>query len=895
MAPHRDHTGVETPPSPAADLRRVHPESQPRASRLLRHFVPFLGLLTAAFLTFLPSTATAADPTPDEARELIRTGEYKKAIKLIRSALDDGARSEDWHALLAQTLVTVGQYTEARDAITNAVALNRRSLRLRWVGREACLAAGDTNQASEYLDQIRMLVSSQSAPLSDPRSMVALGRAALHLGADPKVVLDRVLAPVRQADPTLIDTYLARGEIALEKHDANLASRAFAEGLKQHPTDPDLHYGLALAHLDGDRSVLVESLENALRINERHIPSLLLLADHQIDAEDYAAATKNLDAIDEINPVHPDAWAFRAVLAHLRNDAAAETKARETALRHWPTNPRVDHLIGLKLSRKYRFAEGARHQRQALAFDPAFLPAKSALASDLLRLGDEDEGWRLADEVHSRDAYDVAAYNLVTLRDTMRKYATLTNEHFLIRLTSREAEIYGPRVLDLLERARGVLTTKYGIQPKSPTIVEIFAEQKDFGVRTFGMPDNPGFLGVCFGRVVTANGPAATRGMGANWEAVLWHEYTHVITLQLTANRMPRWLSEGISVYEEFQANPSWGQRFSPRYRSMIVGGEMTPVAQLSGAFLAPKSPFHLQFAYFQSYLVIDYIIRRHGIDSLRRVLNDLREGTEINAALAKHVAPIADLEKQFKEFAVDVAKGVGPSLEWEKPPENKPGDEPGPSVAEWSRSHPSNYYALRLTAQRAISEKDWKAAKAPLLTLVERFPNQGGADSAWPQLALVHRSLGETNEERAVLIQAASLDHESPDVYLRLMELAAAVRDWPQVLTNATRYLGVNPLVPAPYRYLAEASEATGNTASAVSAYQTLLKLDPPNPADTHFQLARLLKPSDPVVAKRHVLQSLEEAPRHRHALRLLLDLQSAVPAASPTPPSPKPKFSPQ
>ena len=101
MAPHRDHTGVETPPSPAASSRRVHPESHPRTRRSFPHLAPFLGLLTAAFLAFLPSTATAADPTPDDARELIRTGEYKKAIKLIRAALDDGARGEDWHALLA--------------------------------------------------------------------------------------------------------------------------------------------------------------------------------------------------------------------------------------------------------------------------------------------------------------------------------------------------------------------------------------------------------------------------------------------------------------------------------------------------------------------------------------------------------------------------------------------------------------------------------------------------------------------------------------------------------------------------------------------------------------------------------------------------------------------------
>lgn len=862
MDPHRARTGVECP--------------------------PFL-VAAAVFVLLLlrPAPLLAADPTPAEARDLIRTGEYSKAIKSIRSALDDGATNEDWHCLLAQTLLTTGQYAEARAVITNAVDRNRRSIRLRWIGREACLAAGDTNTATEYLLDIRRLVTSQAAPASDPRSMVTLGRAALLLGADPKIVLDRVIEPARQADPTLVDSYLARGEIALQKHDADLASRAFSDGLKRHPTDPDLHYGLALAHLDGDRSVLVESLENALRINPRHIPSLLLLADHQIDAEDYAGATKNLDEIDDINPVHPDAWAFRAVLAHLRNDPKAEADARATALRYWPTNPRVPHLIGLKLSRKYRFAEGAQLQREALVFDPTFLPAKSALASDLLRLGDEEEGWRLADEVRRADEYDVAAYNLVTLRDTMRKYATLTNEHFLVRISSREAEIYGRSVLDLLERAHNTLSTKYGIQPRNPTYVEIFAEQKDFGVRTFGIPDNPGFLGVCFGRVVTANGPAATRGNGANWQAVLWHEYTHVITLQLTANRMPRWLSEGISVYEEFQANPAWGQRFNPRYRAMLTGEDLTPVSRLSGAFLAPKSPFHLQFAYFQSYLVVDHIIRNHGLDALRRLLADLRNGSEINDALARNVAPIPELEKQFKESARNVANGIGPGLDWERPPEAKPG-EPAPSLTEWSRSRPSNYFALRIQAQRAIAAKDWPAAKATLQSLIDGFPSQGGSDSAWPQLALVHRSLGETNQERQVLIQAANRDHESPDVYLRLIELAAAQHDWPLVLTNAHRFLAVNPLVPAPYRHIARAAEATGDLQSALFAYQTLLLLDPPNPADTHFQIARLLKPSDPSTARRHVLQALEEAPRHRHALRLLLELQPPTPNTTPTPARP-------
>ena len=66
-------------------------------------------------------------------------------------------------------------------------------------------------------------------------------------------------------------------------------------------------------------------------------------------------------------------------------------------IRFWTSNPRVDSTIGRKLSQKYRFAEGAQYQRRALQIDASYLPAKMQLAQDLLRLGQEEEGWRLAD------------------------------------------------------------------------------------------------------------------------------------------------------------------------------------------------------------------------------------------------------------------------------------------------------------------------------------------------------------------------------------------------------------------------------------------------------------------------------------------------------------------
>ena len=123
--------------------------------------------------------------------------------------------------------------------------------------------------------------------------------------------------------------------------------------------DPRFHYLLARALSAEDRAGSAKALAEALKINPRHVDSLLLQADQLIDAERYAEAEQVLKQVLDVNPHEPRAWAYRAVLAHLRGDRDGEAAARRSALAPWATNPEVDHLIGRKLSQKYRFAEGA--------------------------------------------------------------------------------------------------------------------------------------------------------------------------------------------------------------------------------------------------------------------------------------------------------------------------------------------------------------------------------------------------------------------------------------------------------------------------------------------------------------------------------------------------------
>ena len=822
---------------------------------------------------------------PEEVRQQLIKGDYPAAIQASERALREQSSSEEWALVLADSLLVVGRYTNALAVVSQALPLHSSSVRLRLVAREVFLRTGQPERARQMLAEINTLGGTRMWAYGDAPNLVALGRAALLLGLDPRKALEQFFDRAKKRDPSYREAYLASGQIALDKNDFQLAAKVFAAGLKKFPDDPDMNFGLAQAYAPTDRLQMLSFLEETLRLNTNHVDSYLLLTDHLVDGEKYEAADKNIGQALAVNPWNAQAWAYRAVLRHLAEDSAGEARARKSALKFWSSNPEVDHLIGRKLSQKYRFTEGAAAQRQALQFDASYLPAKIQLAQDLLRLGEEKEGWQLAQAVHTEDAYDVVAYNLVTLQGSLAKYHTLTNQHFILRMSSHEAAVYGREALELLERARTNLSAKYGMTLTNPTVVEIFTDQKDFGVRTFGMPGNPGFLGVCFGSVITANSPVSQADHPANWQAVLWHEFCHVITLQLTRNKMPRWLSEGISVYEERQANPAWGQTMNPKYREMILGKELTRVGDLSAAFLAPKTDLHLQFAYYESYLVVEFLVERFKLDSLKQILQDLARGVEINRAIAAHTAPLEKIEKDFAAFARERAAKLAPELDWKKPSREDTAGEDLDFKSKFSK----NYYVLMRQARKLVEQKKWAEAKAPLDLLLKAYPDQIGGESAYLLRAAVPRGLGETNLERAVLSQFAALDADSTEAYLRLMELESAAGHWPPVVLNAERFLAVNPLLPQPYRYLARAQEALGQTQPALRSLQTMLLLDPPDPADVHFRLAKLLHQSGDPGAKRHLLQSLEEAPRFREAHRLLLEMNRGQSTPAPlAPPGP-------
>lgn len=808
------------------------------------------------------------------ARDAFSAGRYDEAASMAAGEVERGVWNERWPRLLIDSQLATGRYDEAVETYEVAIKRYPTSLTLRMLGMDAYRRSGRSDDAFEAKQQFMRLLQSSPNRYASRDNLVALGRFFAAEGEDARKVLELFYDKVIDVDPNFLDAHLATAELAIEKGDFAVAADTLAKAEKIDPLDPEIPSLASRAWATSDAQKSNEFLNEALRRNPVHADSLIAKAESEIDAESYAEAKSTIQKVLTTNLHEPRAWCLMAVIAHLEGNFEIEKLMRAAALSPFKNNPEVDHLIGRKLSDKYRFAEGADYQRLAIESDASYNAATFQLAQDLLRLGQDDVGWILAEEVAGDDPYNVVAHNLMTLNDRVGGFTRIQSDGIEVRMESREASIYGDDVMNLLREAKTVLCEKYDVTPEDTIIVEIFPQQSDFAIRTFGLPGGAGFLGVCFGRVITANSPASQGERPSNWQSVLWHEFCHVVTLEKTRNRMPRWLSEGISVYEERQRDPSWGESMSPRYREMMLGDDLTPVSQLSGAFLRPESPLHLQFAYYESSLVVEYLIETHGLPALIQTLDDLAAGLGINDALARNVGSIEKLDAKFRDYAINIAKSFASDADWDH--DGMPEKPTREQLVQFCESNPKHYWALSTLASMQVQSDQFDEARKTLETIHELGAMTATRGGPMEQLAFVYGQLDEVELERQTHRQIVAMASDALPSLSRLIELAAADNDFDRMLSYGERYLAIQPLVSVGHEAIATAAEQVDAPERTIDAIGVLKLLNPIDPALLDFRMASALaKVHRNLEAKRAVLRALEVAPRYRDALRLLLDLQ--------------------
>ncbi|MFY9256029.1 MAG: tetratricopeptide repeat protein [Fuerstiella sp.] len=826
--------------------------------------------ILAGIVVCLHSISTNA-ATISECQNLLRTGQYVECLDATTEAVNRRSYGEDWPLLKAEAEIQLGRYPEATETVNEGIQRYAWSIRLRMLAHQLSVLKGDRGNAEKLLDEINKLATDAPWRYTDADDLVALGQAAIELGADPKDVLEGFFDRARRNYKSRPDGHIAAGQLALDKGDFALAAEVLRPAVEQFEDNPTALFLLSEAVSSSTPSEAAELLQRTLEINPNFAPALLRLAERQIDAESYKDAELILAKIHETNPWLPESHALAAVIHHLQNNSDEEAHSRSQALKFSEANPAVDFLIGEQLSRKYRFAEGAAYQRQALAAYPQYLPAKTQLAQDLLRLGLDEDGWKLADDAQKQDKYSTTLFNLMTLKNSLDNFTTISNERFIIRMNHQEATVYGKQVESLLNRAFDTLSEKYQYLPMEPVVVEIFHRKEDFAVRTFGIPDVAGFLGVCFGKVITANSPVSQRESPNNWESVLWHEFCHVITLQMTENKIPRWLSEGISVYEERLQDARWGQSMTPGFRERVLEGNITPVSQLSSAFLNAKTGDDLNFAYYESSMVVEFVVQQYGFDALRGILKELSDGFTINDALTRQTAGIDELDAEFDKYLTELAANYAKDVTFAVAKDE------AANLIELASSNAQHYPAGVAVASELVRNGEFAAAESKLQELINLYPEDASPGSARKILALVYKKTNQPLKQAEQL--SAHLEHSADDLSaaMELLTLQLAAEQWKPALGTGRLITAIDPLQPVALRGYLQAALAETDHTLAVDVLQSLLELEPSDAARFHFQIAELVQTDDPAEARKHVLMSLEQAPRYRAAHRLLLNLQSA------------------
>lgn len=819
--------------------------------------------------------------TVAECQEYLRTGKYADCLTAATAAIADRSYGEEWPIMKAQCELLLGKYADSLATVTAGLERYSWSVRLRMLEHDCALANGDRERAGAALAEIERQVSTAAWRYTDADDLTVLGQAALALGADPKDVQEGFFERARRNYANRPDGFVAAGRLALSKGDVAFAAELLTPAAKEFPDNPEVLFLLSEALRTADREQSTALLQKSLEINPQYVPALLRVVEQQIDGEAWDDAESALEHLLSINPHQPDALTLQAVIQHMQNDEASSLASLDAAQQFSGRSARVLHLMGRKLSQKYRFAEGAAWQRKALEADAEFHDARIQLAQDLLRLGQEAEGWEQAELAHQADGYNTTLFNLLKLKDSLDRFTTVHSEHFEVRMETGEAAVYGARVVELLEQAWSELTPRYEFTPETPVYVEIYPRVDDFAVRTFGIPDVAGFLGVCFGRVITANSPASRRDTPTNWESVLWHEFCHVITLQKTGNRIPRWLSEGISVYEERRRDSRWGQRMNADYRDRILAGRITPVAELSSAFLKAESGDDLMFAYYESSMVVEHLVTLHGLPALNAVLSDLNDGVLINDALDRHAGGLGEFEESFNTFLGDQALEWATGVEFDGKLLAGVDLTSEAAVEQVLQSHPKHFVALLAKARVLVSEQRMDEAVPTLRSLIELVPDDDSTDGPRRMMASVYRATNQPEDEAAILSEHLERTADDLDAALRLQELSESLAQPDRVLEQGKLVAAIDPFQVSAAQRTATAAESLQQIDVAREALLRLRQLLPDDAARINFRLAKLLRQSDAEAARRHVLLALEQAPRYRDAHRLLLDMQEAEPAA--------------
>jgi tetratricopeptide (TPR) repeat protein len=214
--------------------------------------------------------------------------------------------------------------------------------------------------------------------------------------------------------------------------------------------------------------------------------------------------------------------------------------------------------------------------------------------------------------------------------------------HFTLRFEGRQSSAaLRQQILSTLESHYSALAAELGVSPRESIPVILYTGQAFFDVT-----QAPGWTGaINDGKLrIPIEGVSS---MTPELSRVLKHEVAHSFIAQITLNRCPAWLNEGVAQALEPRSSSGHGRVLAQVFSS----GSQIHLNELEGSF----NRFSTQqavVAYAESLAAVEYIRDTYGMSDVVRILERIGQGSSTEAAMRATIhSGYSSLEEEIAQY----------------------------------------------------------------------------------------------------------------------------------------------------------------------------------------------------------------------------------------------------
>lgn len=806
---------------------------------------------------FHPVFDDGAVPAWVRARAMMNRGEVERALGLV-------AVQPDTSSVLvrAEALYELGRYAEAAEV---AESIGRLLDGVRS-------ANGTTLSEQEIVDCVNALL---------------LGARVRGVGGAPEAEYARllgILTSVHQVRDRLYwPAMLSEAELLVERGARSEAASAIQQVLSINPRCARAWTLLGLMYVDafelarsmGIAERLDQLVASAWRDSKQgdsagSLDAHLIRARRWVRQNDFEFAQNSISQAMSTAASSPRVLAVAAGVSALSYDDAV---MRDAIMRYEgaaPGGAKAHAAIGKTLSERRQYALASSFLRETVSRLPYWSEPWSELGLLELQAGRIAEGLEALEAALELDPFHTRASNTLVLAQELLSFDVIETDHFIVRYAPGPDRALAQEMARVAEVVHADLSATLQYEPDIKTSIDLMPDHERFAVRVTGMP-GVFTVAACTGPVVAMESPRDGKfNTGPyDWERVFIHEYAHTLTLGMTENRIPHWLTEAFSVQSEDAPRPyGWWRLLSDAAQQ----GRTYSVSNMSLGFIRPDTPADRTRAYAQAEFVLEYIVERFGEESPAQLLRVFREGSTERDAWPRVLGlsvevfdadfgrwaedrfgevglrPDISIETIIARSAIESSGGIdvvtarlaslasGTALELSAGGASGDADWEGltiPSITEenidgWVEQYPTNPDLLEISARNAV-QRSGGVPDESHIDVLTRYIQARPIDD-WPHLQLVRVFL-DAGRDLEAAEHLAWLDEREVNSSLYASALArirAGVGDWTGALEDAQRATRREPFDPEHREAVAEIALRLADYELARSALEVLELIEP-------------------------------------------------------------------